>query len=262
MSTLNTVVSRARKFWKIAAGFPPDKEEVYKEHGTAQEFDRWGEVAQAARDQDTITPFTVLEYGCGGGSDTLSYLRRGCRVVAVDINPSNVATTSTRVREADGGRYNERYAVWLLEHSAKIQPIGGLIGEVDNGLRPPFDLASSHGVLHHIPQPLVAEVVKGIYDVLKPGAMFYAMLYTQHLLTTFAVEIDTLQRRHNIGEEEAFGWCTDGEGCPWAEAYSIGDGERLFGAAGFKVVSTFDYADGNFRTFRCQKPTRRASTKG
>jgi SAM-dependent methyltransferase len=250
---MERITARARKFWKIAAGFPPNKEEVYADHATAQDFALWGE---RARD-DNAPPLTALEYGCGGGSDTISYLTRGLRVVAVDINPSNVATTATRVRDhARGLEFVERHAVWLLEYSDKIQPVGGLTGEVDTGLRPPFDVASSHGVLHHIPQPLVGKVVAEIYRVLRPGGWFYAMLYTPELRNNHADAIETLTKRHGITAEEAFGWCTDGEGCPWAEAYSHREAELLFEEAGFEMRSSFEYSDGFFCTYRMKKRKR------
>lgn len=270
---LDAIVHRARKFWKIASGFPPNKEEVYPEHARAQEFDRWGDrVGQSGipspRDRaQSHEPTTVLEYGCGGGSDTLSYLTRGCRVVAVDINPANVATTALRVREHDRGiEFHDKYAVWLLAQSDRIQPFDDtkraplaegeapLTPEVVSSVTGPFDVASSHGVLHHIPQPLVSRVVAEIYRLLKPGGWFYAMLYTPALMNEHRPTMDRLMKQQGLSEEEAFGWCTDGEGCPWAEAYTHNDARHLFEPAGFQIESHFDYHDDFFRTYCMRKP--------
>lgn len=259
------VVGRARKFWKVASTFPPNKEDVYPEHTKAQEFD--------ALPSNSL----VLEYGCGGGSDAMSFLRRGHRVVACDINPSNIASTGARIREADALRFHERYATWMLLKSDEIRPFrltsGGSptlndappqevlnnLGLDDSGkvVEGSFDVASSHGVLHHIPEPVVSRVVASIFRMLKPGGKFYAMLYTPRLESEHAAAMTALIKQYSISHEEAFGWMTDGEGCPWAEAYNDARARKLFEGAGFEVLNSFDYHEGFFRTYRMVKPEKK-----
>lgn len=262
------IVHRSRKFWRVASTFPPNKEDVYPEHAIAQEFD------------SLPANSLVLEYGCGGGSDALSFLRRGHRVVAVDINPNNIASTGARIRDTDALGYHERYATWLLLKSDEIQPLASAMGEGETGMPAAsptvndvasrevldlaldgslkdgnlFDVASSHGVLHHIPQPLVGRVVAEVFRLLKPGGRFYAMLYTPQLERSHAGAMNDLMKKYALSPEEAFGWCTDGEGCPWAEAYSDSKARALFEGAGFEVVSVFEYHEGFFKTFRLMKP--------
>jgi SAM-dependent methyltransferase len=222
-------IERARDYWKKASGFPADKEAYYPEHAAAQEFDRWG-------------GSDVLEYGCGGGSDALSYMRRGCSVVAVDINPINQQTTSDRMvkfHEEQPGTSHTRF----LERSDVI-PVGDAA----------FDVASAHGVLHHIPQPLVGRVVAEIYRVLKPGGWFYAMLYTNKYAEATHANTERYMTRKGISREEAFGWCTDGEGCPWGEPYDEPKVRALVEPAGFQLVSTFVYNTDYFATYRMQRP--------
>src|SRR4030067_2872760 len=79
-----------REFWKKAASYPESKEDYYPEHAAVQEFNQY-------------TGKRVLEYGCGGGSDALSYLRRGNTVAYLDIVPSNVIVTSPRIEAAGDG---------------------------------------------------------------------------------------------------------------------------------------------------------------
>jgi len=251
--TLDTITQRARKFWKVASTFPPTKEQIYVDHAKAQEFDRWKAKA----------PLNVLEYGCGGGSDALSYLRRGHRVVATDISAINVASTGVRIREdLEGVAFHNRHAIWLLTHPDRIAPITGSealqaaqvgqhLGPIDAELgAKPFDLASAHGVLHHIPQPLVSRVVAEIHRVLRPGGWFYAMLYTPRLEREHAKAMQLLIKRYGLAPEEALGWLTEGEGCPWTEVYTLSQAAALFEPAGFVIKSSFDYADGFFRTYR------------
>src|SRR2546429_6246154 len=79
-----TTIEQTRKAWARAANFPANKETVYPEHAEVQEFD-----LNAGK--------TVLEYGCGGGADALSYLRRQCRVWYVDVVPENVQRATERI---------------------------------------------------------------------------------------------------------------------------------------------------------------------
>ena len=215
-----------RRAWKRAAEFPTDKERVYPEHGLAQAF-------------DSHRGKMVLEYGCGGGSDTLSYLRRNNSVTYVDVTPDNVETTRARV-EAEG--YGPMSHGLVLEESDRIPLPSGL-----------FDVASSHGVIHHIQRPL--PVLQEIRRLLKPGGLLYCMLYTEHLYARFSDRVRLLVETKGLTHEEAFCWCADGEGTPWAVAYTQSEGEGLLKAAGLIVEDAreFNVCEVNgkpdFRTF-------------
>lgn len=221
---------RARRFWKVAATFPPNKEEVYPEHTIAQEFD------------SMLPDITVLEYGCGGGSDALSFLRRSCRVTAVDVQPNNVATTELRVREdTDGSVFRTRLTTHVLERSQVI-PVGSAS----------FDVISAHGVLHHIQRPIVNEVVAEFARLLKPGGWLYVMLYTVQLAMEQRETVAKLQKQHGLSYGEALGWAIDGHGCPWAEVYTSGEAATLLASGGFTVRSAYTYHGGLFCTYRAQ----------
>lgn len=215
---------RSKDFWKRAGAYPADKESVYPDHAIAQELDKH-------------TGKCVLEYGCGGGSDAMSYLRRGCYVTFVDIVPENVDATKARIGDQWPGKWDG-----LALHASDIIHV-----EYDS-----YDVASSHGVLHHIEYPL--PVLRELWRVLKPGGMLYVMLYTEVLRKSFEVQIAEHREKHGISEEEAFGWCTDEQGCPYARAYTPDEGWELLREAGFDRFNSFTYEKDIFRTFRAVKP--------
>lgn len=218
------IKSHTVEFWKIASGFPPDKETIYPDHAVAQEFDK-------------TTKQFVLEYGCGGGSDTMSYLRRNNTVWFADIVPGNVKTTALRVREA--GMISRAMPIFLADSA----PIA--LGDSS------MDVISSHGVIHHIEKPL--RVLHEFHRILRPTGLIYIMLYTEKLFADHAATISRLVEENGLTSEVAFGWATDGEGCPYAKAYTEQEGRMLLAEAGFEVDRVFDYISGQFRTFRAKK---------
>ena len=217
-------IERVRACWARAAGFPGDKERVYPEHAVAHGFDK-----HAGAD--------VLEYGCGGGSDTLSWLRRGCQVWALDVTPSNVDTTLVRARKM-GLSYS--LSALALDQSAPI-PLAS------DG----FDVVSCHGVLHHIPDPM--PVLREFFRLLKPGGHLYVMLYTETLWKRL-LPLTEAGIARGLTREEAFGWGTDEEGCPYAVHYTEAEGVALLASVGFTVLGSLDYNNAEFRTFHAVKP--------
>ena len=217
-----------RAAWSRAAKFPPNKEAVYYEHAVVQEF------ALHIRER-------VLEYGCGGGSDALSYLRRQNRVWYADVVPDNVEAATRRIAQA--GLAREAYPV-VLEASAPIP----LAAET-------MDVINAHGVLHHIedPAPVLAEFAR----ILKVGGQLYVMLYTEHLWAKHQRTIELLVRSGRChAVTEAFGWCTDEAGTPYARAYTEAEGRGLIEASRLTVESVRLYNDREFRTFKARKMGR------
>jgi ubiquinone/menaquinone biosynthesis C-methylase UbiE len=213
---------RVRECWVRASQFSAVKERVYPEHSQAQEFER----NQGKK---------VLEYGCGGGSDAMSYLRRDCLVWYVDIVPLNVDMTRRRIESI--GLSRKSYGL-VIEESDKI-PVG-------SGY---FDVISSHGVLHHIEDPV--PVLQEFHRLLNKGGLLYVMLYTEHLFEhNKAATQDLLDTKRCETVEEAFGWTTDGEGVPYARHYTEAQGKEFLKAGGFELVSTFEYNNQEFRTFK------------
>lgn len=221
-------IEQTRAAWVRAGKFPANKEAHYPEHASVQEF------ASHVREK-------VLEYGCGGGSDAMSYLRRRNRVWYADVVHENVEAAKARILVA---RLNADAYPLKLDASAPIP----LAGET-------MHVANAHGVLHHIEDP--APVVAEFHRILAVGGTAYVMLYTEHLWKTHATTIRLLlaQKRCQT-EQEAFGWCTDDAGTPYARAYTEAEGRELLEAAGFQVVSATLYNKNEFRTFKGLKVRR------
>lgn len=83
---------------------------------------------------------SVLEIGCGIGTDTISFLRAGAHVTAVDLSRESLALARRRAQLygfADKVAFYEADA----EHLTDVVP------------PQPYDLVYSFGVLHHTPHP-------------------------------------------------------------------------------------------------------------
>jgi SAM-dependent methyltransferase len=217
--------ARTRKIWTRAASFPANKEAYYPEHATVQEFD-------LHRGKE------ILEYGCGGGSDALSFLKRGNNVTFVDVVRGNVTATFSR----------------LIRLTTVCSVEGRTLDRGDElpFLSETFDIVSAHGVLHHIPKPV--PVVKEFWRVLRPHGLLYVMLYTEGYFKELQPRIANLQREKHLAFEEAAGWCTDAEGVPWSMFYTEVQGRALLENAGFKVLQAPLWNKGCFRTFKAEKP--------
>jgi len=216
--------AQTREAWQRANTFPTNKEDVYPEHTVVQEFDSF---------KDKF----ILEYGCGGGSDAISFLKRGNRVVATDIVAANVAVTKRNIALHNLSRFA---TVLHLEHSYPL-PFESEM----------FDVVSSHGVIHHIVDG--PEVIKEFARVLRHSGLCYIMLYTEYMYEHFKDTIDQLVAQRGITKEEAFCWCSDGEGTPYAIPYTEESGTTMLEAAGLKVLQAPLWLNEQFRTFKAIK---------
>lgn len=113
------------------------------------EFDRW----RGKR---------VLEIGCGIGTDTMSFARRGARVTAVDLSEQSVEIASRRAREY-GLADRIKFFVGNAEELSDFVPLDA------------YDLVYSFGVLHHTPHP--DRVIGQIRRYLRPGGTLKVMVY-------------------------------------------------------------------------------------
>lgn len=220
-------LEEARKFWAVAQTFPADKESVYPGHAEAHGF-------------DTCSNLHVLEYGCGGGSDTISMLKRGAYVFYVDIVPGNVEVTRSRVQAIDVPWPRGNAIGAVLEQSDSI-PVH------DNAV----DRVSCHGVLHHIEEETMERVIDEMHRVLRPGGELFAMLYTEKLYQRCLPQVAALCVQQGWEYDRAFSYMTDGGGI--ARYYSLESGRELFEAHHFDFVSAAEYNNGDFRTFRVKR---------
>lgn len=219
-------LEKDREFWKCASGFPPNKELVYPGHAQAQ---RLGHVA--GKD--------VLEYGCGGGADAMSFLRWGARTVTLcDIVPHNVQTARDRIAAEFGEQGLTRCAFRCMADSIDL-PSGD------------FDVVASHGVLHHLPADAMEQVLVRFRSLLRPNGVLVVMLYTESHYQRFAAKVAVRRQQTGEAEDEAFGAFTDAPGCI-ARWYTEVNGRAVIAAAGFAVFATVETAEGCFRTYHAR----------
>lgn len=95
---------------------------------------------------------TVLDYGCGQGTSSLEYLRRGAIVYGIDISPVYIAEAENAARSA--GYPEDRFSFRVMDAHAMSFP--------DNT----FDRVVGMAILHHLD---AETALNEIHRVLKPG---------------------------------------------------------------------------------------------
>jgi len=186
----------------------------------------------------------VLEIGCGSGNDALRFVLNRANYTGIDLTDRAVKATKLKVG----------YSGTVKKMNAEF------IDFPDNY----FDLVYSFGVIHHTISP--KNVINEIYRVLKPGGMFYVMLYNKYSWR-YLVEILILRRiawwlhhpkfkeiRRVIPHPTKEQWLsinTDNVGCPLSRVYTKEEAERLF--MKFRVVKSLTWNDNWFRSVYGQK---------
>jgi SAM-dependent methyltransferase len=155
---------RAREQWNndpAGAAYGRGYDFATREFFEAVERHRYTEYAPwmpAAMGFDQFPGKSLLEVGCGMGTDLLQFARGGARVTGVDLTPRSVETSRKHLE--------------LYGHS-------GDFAITDAEQLPfaseSFDVAYSNGVLHHTPD--TAGAVREIHRVLRPGGLARVMLY-------------------------------------------------------------------------------------
>jgi len=109
---------------------------------------------------------SVLEIGCGIGTDTIIFARAGANITAIDISERSIQISQ------------ERAKVYGL--SDKIDFIQGSAEEMDSLLeiKPQFDLIYSFGVIHHTPNP--ENIIKWFQFLLEKNGIIKIMLYHRY----------------------------------------------------------------------------------
>ena len=99
---------------------------------------------------------SVLDLGCGYGDIAHFYANR-CKYVGIDSNESYIEEARRRNAHNDA------------------EFIVGDVSDPEVRSRGPFDLVLMTGVLHHLPNQHVAEVVKGSRELVSPTGRFVAI---------------------------------------------------------------------------------------
>ena len=162
-------------------------------------------------DQVGVTAATeVLEIGSGsGGPAVYLALRRGCRVMGVDINEHGVRNAAL-LAEARG--VADRAQFRRVDASRPLPFAAGT-----------FDAIVSNDAMCHIAQRL--EVLRDWQRVLRPGGR---MLFTDAMVLTGIVSHDELATRSSIG---------------FYLFVPPGENDRLIREAGFELLAVHDVTD-------------------
>jgi ubiquinone/menaquinone biosynthesis C-methylase UbiE len=192
---------------------------------------------------DAFCGKTVVEIGCGVGTDGIEFARNGANYIGVDLTPNSVELT------------RERFQVFGVPGRFEV-------ANAEEGL--PFPDASvdhvySFGVIHHSPAP--DKIIREIYRILKSGGTFTVMLYNRNSINYY-IEIMFLRKifrwcllpkfipgllagitgfdrwkleghremlKKKISKEQWISMNTDGPFCPLASVYDHSEAAALFG---------------------------------
>ena len=104
---------------------------------------------------------TVLDVGCGAGTNSIFLAERGLQVVGVDISPSAIAIAEKRAREA----------------GVMIKFIVANAYELDLR-KESFNLILDRGCFHHIPKEHRKKYIKQNHNLLKKNGMYYLQAFS------------------------------------------------------------------------------------
>lgn len=239
-------ISNVKNFWDSSPcqselSQAKDRRRYFEEISRKRFHGREWHVPTVAR-FDAFRGKSVVEIGCGLGTDGIEFARNGANYVGIDLTPNSVELT------------RERFQVFGV--SGRFE-----VANAEEGL--PFPDASvdhvySFGVIHHSPAP--EKIVREIYRILKSGGTFTVMLYNRNSINYY-VEIMFLRRlfrwcllpafmpgliatvtgfdrwkleghreilKKKITKEQWISMNTDGPFCPLARVYSQREAAVLF----------------------------------
>ncbi len=153
----------AMRLWNAdpCGGAAADASEGSADFFAAIDRDRYGAYAPwlpRAAEFDRHTGESLLEIGCGMGTDLASFARGGARTVAVDLTTRHLSIARQRLR-------GQGTPVRLVRSDGEVLPFA------DNT----FDVVYSFGVLHHTPGTQTA--IDEAHRVLKPGGHAIIAMY-------------------------------------------------------------------------------------
>jgi len=148
---------------QLVGGLETREREDYERFFQAYDAARYRRESHIPSCLDDLNPSgkRVLEIGLGQGADSEQLIRRGAHWSGIDLTHESVERVSTRLALRDLP-YDD-----LIQGSVLSMPWP------DDS----FDLAFSHGVLHHVPEILDAQ--SEIHRILKPDGELVVMLYAR-----------------------------------------------------------------------------------
>jgi 2-polyprenyl-3-methyl-5-hydroxy-6-metoxy-1,4-benzoquinol methylase len=166
----------------------------------------------------------VLEIGCGIGTATISFLRAGAEVTAVDLSGESLDLARRRAEV-----YNLAGSVKFIEADAE-QLSDVLPAE-------PYDLVYSFGVLHHTPHPNKA--IDEIRSFVRPGSTVKLMMYHSRSWKVFWAVLRYGGGRFWDWRRIIARYSEAQTGCPVTYTYTKRELANILETRGFRVTDIF-----------------------
>lgn len=115
---------------------------------------------------------SVLEIGCGIGTDSINFVRAGANLTIVELSDKSLEICKSRF-DAFGLEAN------LIQGNS--ENLGHLLKQA--GIESKFDLIYSFGVIHHTEKP--ERIVKQVSELLKDDGEFRLMVYAKYSFKLF-----------------------------------------------------------------------------
>ncbi len=218
-----------------AAGVKEDVRNYWDSHPCGTQFTHlaWGSQEffdEVERFRYSIHPFmekairfhqyagkSILEVGCGLGTDLVQFARAGAAVTGVDLTPNSIDLVK------------KRFALAGLQGRALVADAENLPFSAGE-----FDVVYSFGVLHHTPD--TQKAIDEVFRVLKPGGEAVIMLYHKHSIHMLAgIPLFALYRLFRSGQSTHSAglvgdWIRiyDGSENPLGKAYSKSEVRTMF----------------------------------
>ena len=168
---------------------------------------------------------TLLEIGCGLGTDSLQFARGGALVTGVDLTEQSIELARRRF---------EMYGVPGTFQVADAEQLPFPDAS--------FDVVYSFGVLHHTPD--TPRAVREVARVLKPGGEIVIMLYHRHSTHVWlgypVAMFGRLKRGQKLLSLDEYFRVYDGEGNPLGKAYTQAEVLAMFKDFADLKLSTWD----------------------
>ena len=164
---------------------------------------------------------SVLEIGCGIGTDTVSFARHGAVVTAVELSERSLEIARKRV-EVYGLQDRVRFFRGSAEKLSSLVPVE------------PYDLVYSFGVIHHTPHP--ERVVEQMRYYTRPGSTLKIMVYHRRSWKVFWIVLGYGQGRFWRLAEIVAEHSEAQSGCPVTYTYTRSEACALLERHGFRAT--------------------------
>jgi len=163
----------------------------------------------------------VLEIGCGIGTDTVNFARKGAQVTSVDLSGKSLELARKRV------------SVYGLE--AQVQFYSGDAEQLSSFVPvKPYDLIYSFGVIHHTPRP--EAVLRELRQYARPGTLVKIMVYHRHSWKVAWILLAESKGQFWKLPELVARNSEAQTGCPITYTYTRREGRNMLARHGFHIL--------------------------